>query len=74
MLMHDIFHAKVPVDLAKSFARSKSTRTRKQHCFEIARPQTEIGRTSLRYRGPLSWNALPNQTKECKNRETFRRN
>ena len=34
--------------------------------------RTEIGRTALRYRGPISWNALPTETKECENRTTFK--
>lgn len=50
----------------------RMTKTRQKHCFEIFRPKTEIGRTALRYRGPITWNALPTETKECENRTTFK--
>ena len=34
---------------------------------------TEYGRTSLLYRGPLTWNAIPHEIRCCKNKETFKR-
>ena len=59
--MHDIYHEKAPTDLLNLFEKQSQTRTRQKHCFEIFRPETEIGRTALRYRGPITWNALPTE-------------
>ena len=74
-LMHDIYHEKAPTHLLNLFEKQSQTRTRQKHCFEIFRPKTEIGRTALRYRGPITWNALPTETmqkqKQCENRTTF---
>ena len=33
---------------------------------------TEQGRTSLLYRGPLTWNAIWHEIRRCKNKETFK--
>ena len=40
--------------------------------FEIARVGTEVGRHSLRYRGPVAWNALSANLKEQRNMKTFK--
>ena len=40
--------------------------------FEIARIRTEVGRHSLRYRGPVAWNALSTNLKEQRNLKTFK--
>ena len=71
-LMHDICYEKAAADLVNLLEKQSHTRTRQKHCFEIFRPRTEIGRTALRYRGPITWNAFPAATKECKNRFTFK--
>ena len=71
-LMHDIYYEKAPTDLLNLFEKQSQTRTRQKHCFEIVRPRSEIGRTALRYHGPITWNALLTETKECKNRITFK--
>ena len=33
---------------------------------------TKQGRTSLLYRGPLTWNAISHEIRSCKNKETFK--
>ena len=71
-LMHDIYYETAPTDLVNLLEKQSHARTRQKHCFEIFRPRTEIGRTALRYRGPITWNAFPAETKESKNRFTFR--
>ena len=70
-LMQDIYYENAPTDLLNLFEKQSQTRTRQKHGFEIFRPKTEIGRTALRYRGPITWNALPTETKKCKDRTTF---
>ena len=71
-LMHDIYYEKAPTDLLNLFEKQSQTRTRQKHCFQIFGPKTEIGRTALRYRRPITWNALPTETKECKSRNAFK--
>lgn len=61
--MHHIYLEKVPADLLNLFEKQPQTRTRQKHCFEIFRPKMGIGRTALRYRGPITWNALPTEIK-----------
>ena len=70
--MHDIYYEKAPTDLLNLFEKQSQTRTRQKHCFQIFRPRTEIGQTALRYHRPITWNALPTETKKCKNRTTFK--
>ena len=70
--MHDICYEKAPTDLLNLFEKQSKTRTRQKHCFEIFRSRTEIRRTALRYHGPITRNVLPTETKECKNRTTFK--
>ena len=41
--------------------------------FEIAQVRTEVGRHSLRYRGPVVWNALSTNLKVQRNLKTFKR-
>ena len=36
--------------------------------------KSEVGRNSLRYRGPRVWNSLPNDLKELENAQTFKSN
>ena len=71
-LMHDRYYKKAPTHLLNLFEKQSQTRTRQKHCFEIFRPKTVMGQTALRYRGPITWNALPTETKKCENRTTFK--
>ena len=70
--MHDIYYEEAPTDLLNLFEKQSQTRARQKHCFEIVRPRSEKGQTAPRYRRPITWNALPTETKECKNRITFK--
>ena len=48
--------------------------TRKQRLnFQIERPCTEQGHTSLLYRGPFTWNLIPYEIKSNPSKETFKR-
>ena len=48
------------------------TRRRDSHKFEIPRCSKEIGRISIRYRGPLLWNNIPLELRKVDNLETFK--
>eukprot|EP00112_Aurelia_sp_Birch-Aquarium-sp1_P011966 Seg2511.8 transcript_id=Seg2511.8/GoldUCD/mRNA.D3Y31 product="hypothetical protein" protein_id=Seg2511.8/GoldUCD/D3Y31 len=51
--------------------KRNSSRTGEQ--FEIAGVRTEVGRHSLRYRGPVVWNALSIDLKKQSNLKIFKR-
>jgi hypothetical protein len=61
-LMHDVYYMNVPQDLQNLFTRTARVGRRKQN-LNVVRCKTEKGRTSLRYRGPIAWNQLDNNTK-----------
>ena len=46
----------------KKDKRLRSSRSEIQ--FEVKRFKTELGRNSLKYRGPLLWNAIPDSLKK----------
>ncbi len=69
--MHDVYYMKAPQDLQNIFTRTERTGRRKQN-FNVARCRTEKGRTSLRYRGPIAWNQLDNDTKAIDNKTRFK--
>ena len=71
--MHDVFHRNVPADLGKLFTKIEKHKNKSKYCLNMIRPQREIGRTSISYRGPFSLNVLPSHTKECLTREVFER-
>ena len=53
--MHQIFYGKCPEVLRSQVNKRDKERKR----FTIPRCTKEIGRTSIKYRGPLPWNSLP---------------
>ena len=67
-----LMQEKALTDLLNLFEKQSQTRTRQKHCFEIVRPRSEMRRTAQRYCGPITWNPLSAETKECKNRITFK--
>ena len=44
----------------------------KENNFQIIRPKKEIGRNSFRFRGPVIWNLVADDTKNIKNKNTFK--
>jgi hypothetical protein len=65
-LMQDVYYA-----LQNLFTRTARVGRRKQN-FNVVRCKTEKGRTSLRYRGPIAWNQLDNDTKAIVNKIAFK--
>ena len=45
---------------------------RRRFQLDIIRCKSEVGRNSLRYKGPLIWNSHPNDLKELENAQTFK--
>jgi hypothetical protein len=70
-LMHDVYYMTVPQDLQNLFTRTARVGRRKQN-FNVVRRKTEKRRTSLRYRGPIAWNQLDNDTKAIVNKIAFK--
>ena len=58
-VMHDIYYNKTPSTLTDMFSKGNNSTTKQRLNFQIKRPRTEQGRTSLLYRGPLTCNLIP---------------
>ena len=71
-LMHDIYYMKAPQELQELFTKRTGRTGRGNLNFDVVRCKTEIGRTSLRYRGPIAWNQLSEDDKKITNRDTFK--
>ena len=71
-IMHDIYHKRTHPDVLELFRKSGHNKTRSRNNFEIIRPRTEIGRNSIRIRGPQAWNSLTNDMREPMNKDTFK--
>ena len=56
-MMHKVFQQTAPEALVNHFSR-KLSRSRDSLSFELPRWSREIGRTSVRWRGPLLWNTI----------------
>ena len=74
--MHQIFYGKCPEVLRSQFTQvNKRDKERKR--FTIPRCTKEIGRTSIKYRGPLPWNSfhsrLPLNIRSIENFHTFKK-
>ncbi len=71
VLMHKAFYNSLPETLEMHF-KPLRTRSRDSHKFEIPRCSKEIGRVSIRHRGPLLWNNLPLELRKVDNLDTFK--
>ena len=70
VLMHKAFYNSLLETLEMHF-KPLRTRSRDSHKFEIPTCSKEIGRVSIRYRGPLLWNNLPLELRKVDNLDTF---
>ncbi len=61
--MHEVHSDKQSIELTELFEKNKYFKTRRTNNYEIPRPRTEHGRTSLSYRAPLTWNNLSESVK-----------
>ena len=63
---------KAPQELQELFTKRTGRTGRGNLNFDVVRCNTEIGRTSLQYRGPIAWNQLSEDDKKITNRDTFK--
>ena len=55
-IMHDVHRNEPNIELTQMFEKNKYSKTRGANNYAIPRPRTEHGRSSICYRGPLTWN------------------
>ena len=72
-VMHNICYNKTPSTLNDMFSKGNNSTTKQRLNFQIERPCTEQGRTSLLHRGPLTRNLIPYEIKSNPSKETFKR-
>ena len=70
--MHDCYYKATDPCLANLFEKDTARSTRNNK-LKVIRPNIELGRLSLRYRGPTVWNFLPNDLKTVESREIFKK-
>ena len=62
-IMHEVHSNKLNIELTEMFEKKRYSKTRGTNNYVIPRPRTEHGRSSFCYRGPLTWNNLPESVK-----------
>ena len=65
-IMHECFHGHYDHRITEMFSVNKRKRIGKENHYQIIRPKKEIGRNSLRFRGPAIWNAVADDIKDIK--------
>ena len=70
--MHKIFYGECPEVLRSHFTQDNKC---DKECKRLTTPRCtkEIGRTSIKYRGPLLWNSLPLNIRSTENFHTFKK-
>eukprot|EP00794_Sanderia_malayensis_P001795 gene1795-2001_t len=76
-IMFQVNNNSLPQQLTNLFLKQNDTANnrhnlRKKKDFVHIRPNNEYGRNSLRYRGPIVWNALPVDIRKAVTRENFK--
>ena len=74
--MHRVYYGNIQTEINNLFHKKEDNRYDMCSRFplDIVRCKSEVSRNSLRYRGPLIWNSLPNDLKELENAQTFKFN
>ena len=67
MLMHDYFKENTDNRISALFQKSSNNK------MQICRMNSECGRNSLKYRGPVIWNCLPESMRSIDSKERFKR-
>ena len=62
-IMHEVHSDKLSIELTELFEKNKYSKTRRTNNYKLPRPRTEHCRSSFSYRGPLTWNNLPESVK-----------
>ena len=74
-IMFQIHIESVPEQLLDLFERKDSSihELRSKNHFVQDRPRTELGRNTIRFRGPSVWSVIPPEVKDLKTLENFKR-
>ena len=72
-LMYKIHRSEVPDNIVSLFNINIGRYNLRNNIkFSLPRFNLEVGRTSLRYRGPLSWNSITDTIKQAQSLNTFK--
>ena len=72
--MYNVYHGNSIEPLSDLRVKAETTYNfRKPLNVEVQRPRTEVGRSSFKHRAALSWNLLPNDSKNCSNLASFKK-
>ena len=69
--MHDCYYKTTDPRMANLFEKDTARSTRNNK-LKVIRPNIEVGRLSLRYRGPTVLNFLPNDLKTIESQDIFK--
>ena len=72
--MYKVYNSELPKDIIKLFDITSSHGYNLHNSIKYNVPcfNLDIGRTSLRYRGTLSWNFIPDALKQAQNLNIFK--
>ena len=74
-IMYQAHNDQLPEKFNELFEDQKNKKRynlRCKHAIDTPRPNTEFGRLSVRFRGPIVWNALPTEVKEAPSHDAFK--
>ena len=71
IFIHRCYHEKIDQRMGSMFRRDMNTRISRDD-FKIMRPNKEIGRNTVKFRGPGVWKNLPQEVKSCNSEEVFK--
>lgn len=74
-IMYQVFHSSLPDHLTALFETCNTTNTynlRRTNDFPLVRYNCNLGRNSVRYRGPMVWNLLPKSIRDASSQELFK--
>ena len=74
ILMHNIYNNQAPEILSNLFNKNTSCKynLRRNNSYIIPRHNLQVGRTTLRFRGPVAWNSLSNEIKKIDKLSKFK--
>lgn len=72
--MYQAYNDQLPEKFNELFEDQKNKRynLRCKDAIDTPRPNTEFSRLSVRFRGPIVWNALPTEVKEAPSHDAFK--
>ena len=71
--MYQVYKSELPDNIIRLFSSSSCYNLRNNIKFEVPRFNLEVGRNSLRYRGALFWNSIPDNLKRAPSLKIFKK-